>query len=293
MSIPPMSTLAPNLTAAPRRYRQMRVLEVLRVEQLTPRMRRVVLGGAEIDGFGAGPNIKLLLPPEGLATPEWPMEGPDGRAIWPAPERRPVPRTYSVRRFDAARGEAFVDFTLHGHDGAAARFVRRAAPGDRVGVAGPGGRTLPRADHVLLAVDQSGLPSVAALLERMPADTVGQAFIEVDDAAEEQDLAGPRGVRITYLHRQGAEAGTTRLLEDAVRAMPLPPADRMAAWIASESSATRALRGYLRDQHGMTPRAFVAVGYWKRGLSESAYHDAHDHDRDADYHRAAREEGAG
>ncbi|MFG1478076.1 siderophore-interacting protein [Xanthobacter sp. V4C-4] len=283
------ATVAP---AGPR-YRHLRVLEVVRVEAVTARTRRIVLGGPEVAGFGAGPNLKLLIPPDGLVEPEWPLEGPDGRPLWPPEPRRPVARTYSVRRFDAERGEVSIDFALHGQDGPAARFVRRARAGDTVGIAGPGGRGLPTAPTVLLAGDHSGLPSIAAILERLPPATRGLALLEVDDAAEEQDLAAPPGVRIAYLHRNGAEAGTTRLLETAVRAADLPAGDGVAAWVACESAAARALRAHLRDERGLSPRALVAVGYWKRGMSETAYHAAHDHDRDADYHRAAREEGAG
>ena len=279
-------------SAAPARYRGMRVLEVLRVEAVTAHMRRVVLGGPEIAGFGTGPTIKLLIPPEGLAEPEWPIEGPDGRAIWPPEPRRPIPRTYSVRRFEPQRGELWVDFALHGHDGPAARFVRRARPGERIGVGGPGGRVLPATETVLLAGDLSGLPSIAAILERLPPTTRGFAFLEVPDARDEQQIAAPPGVSVRYLHRNGAEPGTTRLLEDAVRATDLPPAGAMAAWVAAESGAARALRAYLRDERGLPPRDLVAVGYWKRGMSEPAYHAAHDHDRDADYHEAAREAGA-
>lgn len=272
------------------RFRGLRVLEVRRVEDVTPRMRRVVLGGAELDGFGTGPTIKLLIPPDGLDTPQWPRQGPDGRALWPEAAYRPVPRTYSVRRYDAAQGELWVDFVLHGGDGPAARFVRRAKAGDLLGVGGPGGRTLPEADHVLLAGDHSGLPAIAALLEQFAPHVRGQVFLEIPDAADAQDLPAPAGVRITYLCRNGAEAGTTRLLEEAVRAAALPSAETLAAWVTAESSAARALRAHLRDERGLTTRRLVAVGYWKRGMSEPAYHDAHDHDRDADYHAAARAE---
>ncbi|MFG1431716.1 siderophore-interacting protein [Xanthobacter sp. V2C-8] len=278
------------MTAAlARRYHGIRVLEVLRVEEVSARMRRIVLGGPEIEGFGRGPNIKLLIPPEGVSQPQWPIAGPDGAPLWPPPELRPVPRTYSVRRFDPTRGELWVDFVRHGHEGPAARFVRRALPGDVIGVGGPGGRALPDAETVLLAGDLSGLPSIAAILERLPRTTRGHAFLEVADAGDELDLAAPPGVRLAYLHRGSAAAGTTRLLEEAVRAASLP-AHGLAAWVAAESSAARALRAHLRDERGLDVRALVAVGYWKRGMSEGAYHDAHDHDRDADYHRAARQE---
>lgn len=263
---------------------------MLRVEEITPRLRRLVLGGPELAGFGTGPNIKLLFPPPGLAVPEWPLEGAEGEALWPPLERRPIARTYSVRRFDPRRGELWVDLVRHGHDGPAARFMERARPGDRLGVGGPGGRALPAAPFVLLAGDHSGLPSIAAILERLPASARGLALIEVADTRDELDLAAPPGIELRYLHRDGAEPGTTRLLEQAVKAAALPP--QFAAWVATESAAARALRAHLRDERGLPASALVAVGYWKRGLAEPAYHAAHDHDRDADYHAAARAEGA-
>ncbi|MBA4790946.1 MAG: siderophore-interacting protein [Rhizobiales bacterium] len=274
------------------RYHGLRVLKVLRTLPLTPRMRRLVLGGAEIEGIKAGPNLKLLIPPEGLAVPRWPLQGADGRPLWPEAAERPIVRTYSVRRLDRAAGELTVDFVLHGAEGVAARFAARAMPGDEVGIGGPGGRDLPLGEFHVLAGDQSGLPSIAAILERLPADAQGVAFVEVPDATEELDLARPRGVRLVYLHRAGAPAGTTTLLQDAVTALPWPEGRRVCAWVAAESAAARTLRGYLRDTRHLPPRDLVVVGYWKRGMSESAYQQAHDHDRDADYHRAAAEEHA-
>ncbi|WP_127090557.1 siderophore-interacting protein [Aquabacter cavernae] len=274
------------------RYHGLRVLQVLRTHALTPRMRRLVLGGPEIEGIKDGPNLKLLIPPEGLPAPKWPLQGADGRPLWPEAPERPIVRTYSVRRLDRAKGELFVDFVLHGAGGVAAGFAARAVPGDMVGIGGPGGRDLPLGDFHLLAGDQSGLPSIAAILERLPANAVGAAFIEVPDAAEELDLVRPAGVRLVYLHRAGAAAGTTTLLQDAVTSMPWPITGRVCAWVAAESASARLLRTYLRDTRHLPPRDLVVVGYWKRGMSENAYQQAHDHDRDADYHRAAAEEHA-
>lgn len=279
-----------NLPPRAQRYRGIRILEVVRAEQVTPGMRRLVLGGAEMEDFGTGPNVKLLIPPPGLAAPEWPLLGADGQPDWPAPERRPAVRTYSVRHVDRARSQLWVDFALYAAPGPAADFARRARPGDLLGVGGPGGRALPAAGFHILAGDHSGLPSIAAILASLAPDARGCALLEVDDAAEEQALAAPPGFAVRYLHRDGAPAGTTRLLEQAVRMLQVPQGLTLSAWVATESAAARALRAHLRDERGLGPRALVSVGYWKRGMSESDYHAAHDHDRDADYHRASREE---
>lgn len=275
-----------------RRYRGIRVLRVLRTLRLTPRMQRLVLGGPEIEGIGEGPNLKLLLPPTRARPPCWPLEGADGRPVWPADPDRPIVRTYSVRALDRVRGELSVDFVLHRAGGVASAFAAEAQPGDLVGIGGPGGRGLPPADFHLFAGDHSALPSIAAHLEHLPPNARGAALIELPGPDEEQDLPHPPGVSLTFLHRNGAAAGTTRLLQEAVLALPWPAEPRVAAWIAAESQAAREIRAHLKGTRAMKPRDLVAVGYWRRGMSETAYGAAYDHDRDADYHRAAREEEA-
>ncbi|MFG1376283.1 siderophore-interacting protein [Xanthobacter autotrophicus] len=264
------------------RYRGIRVLEVLRIEQITPRLRRIILGGAEIEGFGAGPNIKLLIPPEGVQHPQWPLAGADGRAIWPADDLRPAVRTFSVRRFDPLRREVAVDFACHGGHGPAARFAARARPGDVVGVGGPGGRTLPPADFHILAGDHCGLPSIAAILEGLPPHARGAALLEVEDESDVLALDRPAGVSLTWLYRHGAPAGTTTLLADAIRALAVPEGLAVSAWIAAESTAVRAARAHLVRERGLERAAVVAIGYWKRGVSEPDYDAADRHDRDDD-----------
>ena len=75
-----------------RRPRQKpRLGEVVRVEQLTPHMVRIVFGGAELEGFamrGPAAHLKVNFPPAGESTlvlPEW---GPDGPILLDGRQRR-------------------------------------------------------------------------------------------------------------------------------------------------------------------------------------------------------------
>lgn len=267
--------------AAPwtRRFRNVRRLAVLRTEPVTPGMRRVVLGGEELAGIADGCNIKLLMPRDAETPFCLPLKGPDGRAAYAPGEVPPVIRTYSVRRIDRAAGELHIDFVLHG-PGIASSWAQRARPGDPIGFAGPGGPSLRPADFYLIAGDQTALPAISAMLEALPPTARGQVFIEVPEAAERQDLAHPPGIALTWLLGGG--------LAEAVESFPWPEGE-VFAWIAAESTPTRRLRAHVREGRGLDRRHHLAVGYWKRGMSETDYHDKHDNDRDADYHATARE----
>lgn len=268
------------------RYRGIRMLEVLGAAQVTPKMRRITFGGDELEGFGEGPNLKILIPPPNRAVPELPVTGADGRAVWPPDDRKPTVRTYSLRAHRPEKGEIDVDFVLHNNGGAATSWAARAKRGDIVGVGGPGGRTVSAADWYLIAGDHAALPAIAAMLEKLPAHAHGRAFIEVPDVAEQQPLTSNTDIEIVWLHRNGMPAGADSLLPAAVLATSWPNAGRVFAWAGCESSAVRTIRAHWRDERRLDRRQILAIGYWRRGMTEPAYHDAFNNDRDADYYRA-------
>lgn len=265
------------MTQNPSRRTSPRLLEVVQVTELSPRMRRVTLGGEQIAGFPdgrQGSHVKVLFPRAGQDKPELPQLGPNGPQ-WPPAEVRPYSRTYTIRRFNAARGELDLDFVLHEHDGPASQWARNVRPGALVGIAGPGGRgPIPHdADWYLFAGDESALAAIGAHLETLPQSAKGTVFIEVADIAEEQRLDAPAGVSVTWLHRNGAAPGATTLLTDAVRQAAWPSEGVIFGWVAGEADAVVAIRAHLRDQRRLTRAQIDAVPYWKMGANEEAYHD--------------------
>ncbi|ABD07401.1 Siderophore-interacting protein [Rhodopseudomonas palustris HaA2] len=284
-------TIATATRAAPRRFRDVRVLEVIRTELLTPRMRRVTLGGEELAGYSDGPNIKLLVPPPGV-EPEWPMAGERGKPIWPAPDKCPALRTYSLRRYDPVRGEIDVDFVMHGL-GVASRWAAHAKPGDLLGVGIPAGLTVAAADWYLLVGDHTALPAIARIMEQLPPTAKGRAFIEVPDASDQQPIACRADIELTWLHLDGTSAGESTLLADAVLGMDWPSPENGFVWIGCESATVRKLRAHVRKERGFGARQVLAIGYWRRGMSEPAYADAFHNDRDAEYFAMLKEQHHG
>lgn len=243
-----------------------REMTVLRVADITPHVRRITLTGANLKRFESDSlHVRLLFPPEGVHPPEWPKPGRNGRPAWPPEERRPVQRVYTIRRIDAAAAEMDIDFVMHAAPGIASGWAAEAKAGQVVGLLGPGGREIKPADWVLLAGDETAIPAMARLLERLPAATTGHAFIEAEDEQEVQSLTHPAGVTVTWLFREGREPGRNDLLADAILAAQWPGHDNVFAWLGAEEATARRIRKHWRDERGLERGKFLAVGYWKHG----------------------------
>jgi NADPH-dependent ferric siderophore reductase len=114
----------------------------------------------------------------------------------------------------------------------------------------------------LIVGDETALPAIGALLENLGAHERALAFVEVQDAAEEQQLASPGRVDVRWLHRCSLGPGTSTALLDAVRAADFP-AGPVFAWLAGEASGVRALRRHLVDERGVGRRSVAFTGYWR------------------------------
>ncbi len=253
----------------------LREARVLRVDDLTSGMRRLTLGGDQLEPFVSGnglpqpgfastgfdDDIRLVFPYPGEADPVLPVQA-DGHLNHPK-DPRPLSRIYTVRRFDPVSREITVDFVAHGV-GAATSWAYRAQPGDRIHFYGPfSSKGVPDADWLLIAGDDTALPAISRLLEDLPETARAQVFIEIADDAHRQTLRELPGVEVTWLVRHGAAPGTTTLLHDAVRSADWWEG-RPFAWVAGEQATVRDLRRHLVEQREMPKEDIDFTGYWKR-----------------------------
>lgn len=243
-----------------------RVLEVRRSRRLSPLMVRVTVGGDELAGFrspAADDHVALYFPRPGDNTVPVPEVGANG-LTFARDAQRVEHRDYTPRRYDPVAGELDLDFVLHG-SGPAASWAAEAEPGRVLGVAGPRGSFVvpDDLDWYLLAGDETALPAIARRLEQLPAGARAVAFVEVADAEEEQELSTAADLDLTWLHRDGALAGSAPLLADAVRALDFPDGSYY-AWAAGESGCLRPLRQFLARDRNLGNDRFKVQGYWKR-----------------------------
>jgi NADPH-dependent ferric siderophore reductase len=274
----------------PRRTRRVLQTRVHDVRRLTPRLIRVVVGGEDLEGFGAGAfadhYVKLQIPPPG-APYTAPFDVEDIKARLPR-EQWPRTRTYTVQHWDAAQRRLTIDFVHHGDTGVAGPWAATARPGDGLQLLGPGGAYTPDPDagwHLMIG-DESVLPAISASLGRVPAGVPVHVLAEVEGREEQVPLASPGELRLTWLHRC-EHPGDEDLLLRAVRELEFP-AGAVHAFVHGEAAAVRAVRRHLVVERGIPREALSVSGYWKRDRTEEGWReDKADWNRRVDEDEAA------
>ena len=249
---------------------------VVETSWVTRSMRRVVLTTDDFetflsrDGGFTDRYVKLVFCDPDTTYPH-PLDLEQVRETLPR-EAWPVRRTYTVRWIDREARTIAIDFVVHGDDGIAGPWAAGAQVGDRIHLLGPGGAYAPAddADWHLIAGDDAALPAMCAALEAMPDGAKVQAFIEVDGPQDQQPITTAADVTVTWLHRDGAPAGSTSLIADAVRSMDWPQG-RAQVFIHGESGLLKALRSHLLDDRGVDRGDLSFSGYWRKGADEEGF----------------------
>ncbi|TGQ69920.1 siderophore-interacting protein [Mesorhizobium sp. M00.F.Ca.ET.186.01.1.1] len=248
---------------------QFREMTVTEVRHLTPHMRRVRLAGANLHRFAkfGGMHIRMLFPTKHVPDPLWPVLGANGLPVWPADDRKPVARVYTIRALDVAKGIIDVDFLVHPGESVGAAWAMQAAPGMKIGIMGPVGRPVRQAEWYVMGADETGLPALARMLETLPAQTRGLAFVEIADQREKQQIDNATGIELHWLTRNGVPAGGDRLLAETVRSVTWPRGASTFGWFAAEAAAAKVVREHWRSTLGLGRDETLAAAYWRRGAA--------------------------
>ncbi len=267
-------TSVPAATSATRNSRPQIDLTVLRREQLSPHMVRIIAGGPGFAGYVNNDfvdrYVKIVFPQPGVDYPEpldlWQIRESMPRELWPHT------RTYTVRWVDPAAGELAIDFVIHGDEGLAGPWAAAAQPGDPMTFTGPGGgyNPDPAADWHLFAGDESALPAISAAIESLPRDARGLAFLEVDGDADILPINAPSGVDLRWLRRGGVPAGAGTLLVTAIR-NAVWPEGRVQVFAHGERGYMKGLREVFYAERGLDRAQVSLSGYWAQGRVEDAF----------------------
>jgi NADPH-dependent ferric siderophore reductase len=264
--------------------RPLHTFEVVRSEQLTSHMIRIVLGGSGFDTFNPSDftdsYVKLVFVAHDVEMAALPRPLTLDSFAAPPAAKRPVVRTMTVRRADPAARQIAIDVAVHGEHGTAGLWAATAEPGQPAYLMGPSGAYTPdpAADWHLLAGDETALPAISVALEALPASAIGQVFIETAEPQDEIALTAPSGVQINWIFRGGRadlvgedRAGDQAPLIEAVKSAHWLPG-QVHAFVHGEAQAVmHNLRPYIRKDRGVDAKWASISGYWRRGRTEETF----------------------
>lgn len=212
--------------------------EVLRREQLSEHLVRIVLGGpglADFESTGIPDEWVGLIVPGQFQS-----------------------RYYTVCSW--AGGELVLDVVVH-TDGLVTEWAARDCVGETVTITEPKGSFAlpPGAQWLLLVGDLTAMPAMA----RIAAETTGipvRIWAEVPD-----DLASylPEGPEITWVRRPGDNFSVLAQVAERIEW----PEGEGYFWMAGESSQMRAIRKFLMRERKLPSTAYDVMGYWRGGTT--------------------------
>ncbi|WP_237107217.1 siderophore-interacting protein, partial [Nonomuraea sp. MG754425] len=197
-------------------------VRVDRLERLSPSFLRVTFAGDDLRHFadnGFDQRVKLLLPVPEHGFAHLPA-GADWYARWRVLDsaRRNPMRTYTARLVRPEAAEVDVDVVMHPDGGPVARWAEGVRPGDLAALYGPHARFEGRhgglefhppagTGCVLIAGDETAVPAICAILERLPAHLNGEVLMEVPTSDDFLPVRTDAPVKVTWLARNGGERG--------------------------------------------------------------------------------------
>lgn len=247
------------------RLPDLREIRVVSAREISPHMRRVTVACDDTKHFSQGGlHFRLLIPPKGR-TPIWPKLRTDGRIEWAKDEDALTVRIYTFRSIDLERGEIDIDFVLHeGENMPGAEWAVNAKPGDIAGALGPGGGGVPDATVMILAGDETALPAISRIAAEVSPGTQLHIYLEVDGPSEELPLPSAGTVHLTWMHRNGAPAGTMGLVENAIKGALGEVDTDTFVWAGCERSEAKRIRDFLKTERGHDRHKMSIGAYWER-----------------------------
>lgn len=187
--------------------------------------------------------------------------------LWIPDRGRQYQRAYTVTDVRRDQARFAVEFVLHQPDGVGSDWARAASPGATVRATVFGSKRFtvpkPRPAGYLLLGDPSSLAAINDVLRALPAELPARVLLHPQHPDDPSLPVRARpGDKVSWVapHLAGLD------LAPAIRHLSGEVAG-WAAWVATETTATKRLRSLLRQRYGLARAAVTAQANWIRGRS--------------------------
>lgn len=231
---------------------------VLSATNISPHMRRLVLGGPELSAWLAHPDVQ--------APAAWVKVFPEGIKG----------RAYTIRAIDMDRSNITIDFVMHGHEQghhsmSVSTWAKHCQAGDTLHIAGPrlGGFHLAAdTDWLWIGADLTALPAAIRIIESLPAHIQVVSFFAVDALDDQQIMNASCHLRARWrtINIRPETLSEQNILIKDIHTLK----GKGQVWIAGEARWVKSWQNYWIEQQ-LPPHKLSSKGYWK--LGELDYRD--------------------
>lgn len=248
----------------------------------TPRLRRITFYANEFYDYPpqlAAAHIKLFFPHPGQTRPDLPIFSEQGIS-WPSGAIKPIVRTYTVRDINPAQGELSVEFVLHDVNSPATNFAEQIKKEHYIGMSQPKKAFNQwQYDTYYFIGDESALPAIVSILERLPPQVTGEIFLQITSVSAKRELIKPQNMIIHWIIDDVMNGYVPLIIKVKQQNLIL---DHSYVWLAGENDLVIALRHYLRKERDLPREQLYAIPYWKKDVAEEQYHLQRHHVMDQD-----------
>ncbi|OCG07857.1 hypothetical protein A9G13_06490 [Gilliamella sp. wkB178] len=246
------------------------LLTVLKVERISQSFLRIYFSSDKhltVNPLWICPHLKLLFADPTTGTITFPQLDENNKIVV-NDKIRGLARSYSIRGYDEASNQIFIDFDIH-PQGLASLWAQQAKVGDQVGLVGSVGKLEFSGQPLILIGDIAAVPSICYTLEHLPNNQQVYAFMEVNDRSDIMPLANNSNSQVNWFIRDKTKPNQ---LVDAVIAADLPPYEDLLFSGGMESSLAQQLRHAIKDKcPDINADAVQIISYWREGFAEGEF----------------------
>ena len=227
------------------------------IETLSDDFLRMELHGNDLARFATGGmHLRILRQRDHTMTPAWPRISEKGTVKWPENNVQLIHRVYTARYIDHADHKITVDILRH-DGGTTSEWAASVIAGEVIGLIGPGGGDTPEGGWVLLAGDETAQPAILRMLETLPPQTEGTAFLLAGAPGCEGQFDNKTRIDVQWLHRSRGDD----LVATVKRVVP-PTRDDSYLWFAASKSEARDIRAHFHEKLRQPRGRFTCAAYW-------------------------------
>ncbi|MDK7674452.1 siderophore-interacting protein [Weeksella virosa] len=241
-------------------------------EFIGPNFIRLYLGRENIEEYlsmTCGSSCKLYFPPLEMCDKHFAKYNEkSGKWISASEKFKPKSRTYTLRKILPKNNQLVIDVANHGTQGPGTRWANLAKVGDAIGVTmkNCSKKIAQKADWYCLAADLTGLPVVSVIAENLPSTAKGVMLIEVPSKEDIHAIDTPLDIHWVVNPLVGANSDLYKKLKKIE--FPTKKKINRFAYVASESTSTKKIRTFFKENLAWKRHEYFCTSHWKSGKEE-------------------------